>query len=196
MTNQSNGQPRESETTSAIGAIVSALQAQSAFVSVLRDERVDPKHAAAVAATLGEDPKDVDTIIARFGQLADTNWWVIVQEAVEAAEAEYIAIAGRWFRLLAEALGGYDSPATDVAPELATRWKAVGDVASSAFARMNVYATQWQSLLGQVTNAPVNRDGGPIDSIRDLAVGVVRVAQSSVKDMTDQVYVAEATMRG
>ena len=106
MTNQNDNQPAGDRTEAAIRTIAAALQAQTGFVSRLRDDYVDAKREAAVVTTLGEDPHDVDTVIARFGQLADTNWWVIVQEAIEAAEAEYIALAGRWFRLMAEALGG------------------------------------------------------------------------------------------
>ena len=196
MTNQNDNQPAETGTEAAIRTIAAALQAATGFVARLRDDDVDAKHAAAVVTTLGEDPHDVDTVIARFGQLADTNWWVIVREAIEAAEAEYIALAGRWFRVMAEALGGYDAPATSVGPALEARWNAVGNSAVDAVERFKVYAVQWENLRTQIVNAPVNRDVGAIEAIRDLAADAVRLAQTSVKDMTDRVHVAEDTLRG
>ena len=196
MTNQNDYQPAGDRTEAAIRTIAAALQAQTGFFSRLRDDHVDAKRAAAVITTLGEDPHDVVTVIARFGQLADTDRWVIVQEAIEAAEAEYIALAGRWFRVLAEALGGYDEPATGVEPALEARWNAVGNSAVDALERFKVYAVQWENLRAQIINAPVNRDDGAIEAIRDLAAYAVRLAQNSVKDMTDRVHVAEYTIRG
>ena len=53
-----------------------------------------------------------------------------------------------------------------------------------------------RNLRPQIINAPVNRDDGAIEAIRDLAVDAVRLAQNSVKDMTDRARVAESTLRG
>ena len=52
------------------------------------------------------------------------------------------------------------------------------------------------SRYSTIINAPVNRDDGAIEAIRDLAAYAVRLAQNSVKDMTDRVHVAEYTIRG
>ena len=56
MTNQNDNQPAGDRTEAAIRTIAAALQAQTGFVSRLRDDYVDAKHAAAVVTTLGGRP--------------------------------------------------------------------------------------------------------------------------------------------
>ena len=85
---------------------------------------------------------------------------------------------------------------TNRQPAWSRRWNAVGNSAVNALERFKVYAVQWENLRTQIINALVNRDEGAIEAIRDLAVDAVRIAQNSVKEMTDRVHVAEDTLRG
>ncbi len=196
MTNEHNNRPDPAVADAAIRRIATALQDQTATISAMRDTYIDTRHAGAVAATLGEDPHDLETTITRFGQLADTNWWVIVGEALEAAEAEYVTISGLWFRVLTLGLGDDGTPLATTDTALARRWHAAGDIASAATQRMNVYAIQWDSLRARIAHAPINRDSGSPESIRDLAVEAVSVAQSSVNDMANRVRAAHYTFSG
>ena len=196
MTNERNNPPDPAVADAAIRGIAATLQSQTATVAAIRDTYIDSRHAGAVAATFGEDPHDLDTTITQFGQLADTNWWAIVREALEAAEAEYITIAGRWFRVLVLGLDDDGAPLATTETALAGRWNAAGDIAAAATERMKVYAIRWEALRAQIAHAPVNRDSGAPESIRVLAVEAVAVAQASVKDMANRVRAAHYAFSG